>query len=650
MDFERIGKYQIVGKIGEGAMGQVYKAHDPILNRYVAIKTMLAAVGSDEELRKRFHREAQSAARLNHPNIITVFDFGEEQGIAYMAMELLDGSDLRKVIGNLTVTLEEKMSVMEQICDGLTFAHAMEIVHRDLKPANIHVQSNGQVKIMDFGLARLGASDMTRTGMVMGTPNYMSPEQVRGEKVDARSDIFSIGAVFYELLTVHKPFFADSTHAVLFQVLEKDPEPPHHWVPGLPEPLVAILDKALRKNPDERFADAGELLDAVREARESIPAETAMMALSPADRTSPTLAADAPQPEPSSGRGMSLARRSRYRSGATASDPRSRALPGPTQVPPPPTLLGRSPTRVEGQGTIVSPPPGRPAPSAATPARTPRGGGLATYAVGAVVLLVGGGGLGWYLTHRGDQTASNRTPPVPPPAAVALELAQRSLDAKDYSRALDQAEQALRLDPGSAEARRLMEAARAGLSPPTTQKREEVVPTSAPPTTRPAASPKGHPTAAPTAAPTIVPTTTLPATLPPPPPPPTTVTTTPPTTLAPTTTVPTTTLAPSPVVSDDTLIRRVVADYGRAIEEKDLALFKRIYPGLTAEAEKKLREAFGAGTQTVNITILDVQVAGGQATVHLSRRDTIDGQARSFNQTMKLARSGAGWVITGMGQ
>ncbi len=223
MDFERIGKYKVVGKIGEGAMGQVYKAHDPILNRFVAIKTMLASVGSDEELRKRFHREAQSAAGLNHPNIITVYDFGEEQGVAYMAMELLVGHDLRSVIGNLAVTLDEKMSIMEQICDGLTFAHAMEIVHRDLKPANIHVQPNGQVKIMDFGLARLGASDMTRTGMVMGTPNYMSPEQVRGEKVDARSDIFSVGAVFYELLTVHKPFFADSTHAVLFQVAREGP-------------------------------------------------------------------------------------------------------------------------------------------------------------------------------------------------------------------------------------------------------------------------------------------------------------------------------------------------------------------------------------------------------------------------------------------
>ena len=223
---DAIGKYKILEKIGQGAMGEVYKAHDPILNRFVAVKTISAELGADDQLRKRFQREAQSAARLNHPNIITVYDYGEEQGKIYMAMELLDGADLKQAIAKRSsLSLDDKLSVVDQIAEGLAFAHANEVVHRDLKPANIHLLPNGQVKIMDFGLARLGGSEMTRTGMVMGTPHYMSPEQVRGERADARSDVFALGCVFYELLTYRKPFDADSMHSVLFKVMQEEPPP-----------------------------------------------------------------------------------------------------------------------------------------------------------------------------------------------------------------------------------------------------------------------------------------------------------------------------------------------------------------------------------------------------------------------------------------
>src|SRR5262245_19762617 len=268
MELQRLGKYQIVGKIGQGAMGEVYKAHDPILNRDVAIKTMSAAIGTDEDLRKRFHREAQSAARLNHPNIITVYDFGEEQGKIYMAMELLEGTDLKDLIGRHTpMTLERKLGLMEQICDGLAFAHAKEVVHRDLKPANLHIQPNGQIKIMDFGLAKLSSSDMTRAGMIMGTPNYMSPEQVRGEKADTRSDVFALGAVFYELLANRKPFDADSLHAVLFQVMQSEPEPLLNLVPDLPPALAQVIERAMLKDPTQRFRDAREMRDALRPVR-----------------------------------------------------------------------------------------------------------------------------------------------------------------------------------------------------------------------------------------------------------------------------------------------------------------------------------------------------------------------------------------------
>ena len=253
MDFEKIGKYQIVGKIGQGAMGEVFKAHDPVLNRLVAVKTISGSPGAESDARKRFLREAQSAARLNHPNIITVYDLGEEKGRIFMAMELLEGTDLREIINSHAISdLGHKLELMEEICDGLAYAHAKQIVHRDLKPGNIHVQPSGQVKIMDFGLARLGASEMTATGTVMGTPNYMSPEQVRGEKADARSDIFSLGAVFYELLTARKAFDADSIHAVLFQVLDHDPEPVRNFAPDVPEILVAVVHRALEKDAARR--------------------------------------------------------------------------------------------------------------------------------------------------------------------------------------------------------------------------------------------------------------------------------------------------------------------------------------------------------------------------------------------------------------
>ena len=258
MQLDQIGKYKIVGKIGQGAMGEVFKAHDAVLNRMVAIKTINADLGTDETLRKRFQREAQSAARLNHPNIITVYDYGEEHNKIYMAMELLEGIDLKQtIVQRAPLSLDEKLEIMDQICDGLAFAHAGDIVHRDLKPANIHLLANGQVKIMDFGLARLGGSEMTRTGMVMGTPHYMSPEQVRGERADSRSDIFSLGCVFYELLTYRKPFDADSMHAVLFKVMQEEPEPVTHVVPDLPHVLQDLLDRDAGQGPQPAAAERG---------------------------------------------------------------------------------------------------------------------------------------------------------------------------------------------------------------------------------------------------------------------------------------------------------------------------------------------------------------------------------------------------------
>jgi serine/threonine-protein kinase len=258
---EKIGKYKVLEKIGEGAMGVVYKAHDPVMERVVAIKTMSADLDSEPELRTRFFREAQSAGKLSHKNIITIYELFEEGGRVYIAMEYLDGEELKsKIARRDRLPLEHKIRLMTELCEGLEHAHHKEVIHRDIKPGNIHVTRTGHVKILDFGLARIASSDITRSGSVMGTPNYMSPEQVKGEKVDTRSDIFSAGAVFYELLTFRKPFAGSSYHQTFFKIIDQEPEPPHAIEPSLPEELSNVVMRALAKVPAKRYQHVDELV------------------------------------------------------------------------------------------------------------------------------------------------------------------------------------------------------------------------------------------------------------------------------------------------------------------------------------------------------------------------------------------------------
>ncbi len=206
-------------------MGEVFRAQDDALGRVVALKTIAPRhdEGTQEERLARFRREAQAAASLGHPSVVTVYDFGEADGHLFLAMELLDGEDLsealrRKRFGGL----DEKLDLLQRIAAGIGYAHGRGIVHRDLKPANIRILPDGSVKLLDFGLARTEGSDATLSGQVLGTPHYMSPEQVRGERADARSDVFSLGAIAYELLAGRKPFPAHGAHAALFQVLGPD--------------------------------------------------------------------------------------------------------------------------------------------------------------------------------------------------------------------------------------------------------------------------------------------------------------------------------------------------------------------------------------------------------------------------------------------
>jgi len=439
MERERIGKYEIVGELGRGTMGEVYKARDPILNRFVALKTLTARVAPGDETLQRFQREAQAAALLNHPNIVTVHDFGEEDGLLFMAMELLEGTDLRDAIdGELLRTLYEKLDVMDGILAALDYAHAKGVVHRDVKPANIHLGPGRQVKIMDFGLARVSTSEMTQEGIVLGTPNYMSPEQALGDKVDGRSDLFSTGAVLYELLTGHKPFEADSTPSVLFQVVHRQAPPVRRWAPDVPTAIVAVVNRSLEKDREKRFASAGDMRAAIAIARQALAPPTSPKA-PPLPRPWPAK----PEPPP-------------LPPHAAPSLPSGALAPAAPPLPPLPPRP-RVPT--------PQPMPSSPAPGSSSPTLSPgsarpvrrslllplvAGAGLAALAIGALAI-------GILLRGRPAPTPASSSG-----AAVSeltqelvrkqVQLANRELDGKNYVAAAAEAEGALKLAPGDAEA------------------------------------------------------------------------------------------------------------------------------------------------------------------------------------------------------
>jgi serine/threonine-protein kinase len=235
-------------------MGTVYEALDPFINRKVALKTMIAGLADNAELKARFLREAQSAGGLRHRNIVTVYDLGEDKGQPYIAMEFIDGTDLEKVIQNREpLTVEWKLDILRQVCEGLAYAHKAGIVHRDIKPANVRVTNEGEVKIMDFGIAHLQSSTMTKSGLVLGTVHYMAPEQIEGQKVDHRADVFSVGAIAYELIAYKRPFDGDTITAVMYKIMHDRPDPKvlpdTEYSPRLQE----IIMKALARDVRERY-------------------------------------------------------------------------------------------------------------------------------------------------------------------------------------------------------------------------------------------------------------------------------------------------------------------------------------------------------------------------------------------------------------
>jgi serine/threonine-protein kinase len=241
-------------------MGVLYRAHDPLLERDVAIKLMLVDFKSDPTARERFHREARAVARLQHRNVVTIHELGESDGTPYIVMEFLTGRDLEALLKrDPPLGLDEKLDVTIQLCVGLSYAHEQGIVHRDIKPSNVRVLEDGTVKILDFGIAKFAMSAMTQSGSVMGTAQYMAPEQIMGQPVDGRADLFSTGVLLYEIIAGQKPFTGDTPTAIVYQILHAEPTPIRSIVTEVPEQLADIIGRALKKDPDHRYSRASEM-------------------------------------------------------------------------------------------------------------------------------------------------------------------------------------------------------------------------------------------------------------------------------------------------------------------------------------------------------------------------------------------------------
>lgn len=292
----KIGRYEILDEVGQGAMGTVYRARDPLIERTVAIKTVpiaqLRQEGADAE--PRFLREAQSAGRLSHPNIVTIYDVGEADQLAYIAMEYLPGATLRDLMNKGPMPLDLVLDTATQMAEALAFAHEHGVIHRDIKPANVVVTGHrGRIKLTDFGIAHLTNSGHTQAGQMLGSPRYMSPEQAMGREVDGRSDIFSLGAVLYEMLTARYAFDGSSLAAIVYCVINEAPVPATSLRPQLPAPLADLLARMLNKSPQAR-PDARALVSALHALFPAIPRVPPPPASNRVPRVLPMLAFGAP--------------------------------------------------------------------------------------------------------------------------------------------------------------------------------------------------------------------------------------------------------------------------------------------------------------------------------------------------------------------
>ncbi len=401
---EKIGKYEVTGKIGSGGFGAVYSGRDPYIKRTVAIKTCQL---NDEEIKSRFFREAELAGNLHHRHITTIYDFGVEDGIPYIVQEFLSGEDLDKKVKRAEpLPILRKVEILVAIADGLAYAHAAGIIHRDIKPANVRILEDGSVKIMDFGIAKSlqTESNLTQTGITLGTSAYLAPEQIRGEPVDRRTDIFSLGILAYELLTFRKPFRGEHLSTVLYKILNETPEAIETLSPDAPPALVAIVNRAMEKQRENRYASMEalkqDLLNVQRElAGSSGQYPTAVLPVDEMDATMMT---------PSGGINSSIT----PPSGSLARVPAADATPSSASLKRKAGLElvnFRNPEDEPGEATVA----GRSAeiavtPPAEAPSRTPIYIAAAAVAVAGIVAYL-------YLSRGRTESAA----PAPPAAAAS---------------------------------------------------------------------------------------------------------------------------------------------------------------------------------------------------------------------------------------
>jgi serine/threonine protein kinase len=386
---KQLGKYEIIRTLGQGAMGEVYLANHPTIGREVAIKTILPSASRGEDAEDRFRREALAAGNLNHPNLVTIYDFDKDGAVLYLVMEFVKGDDLEDLIAQRAMSQSQCLEVLAQICDGLSYAHRSGIIHRDIKPSNVRVVRDGKrilAKVMDFGIARIEDSGMTATGIVMGTVSYMAPEYIQSGKATALCDLWAVGVMLYECLSGRKPFQADNTTTILFKIVSETPQPVDPGViQGVSPNVHAVLAKALAKDPEQRFQSADEFAKALRACKDPTWMGSIEDAMSKVfDRQ------------------QALSEIQELQEGTVQLTPSQSvaAASAPTVVTVAPTAVAPS-LPAPNAPTMVMPSAGGPAP---VPVKSGSKAGLYVAAGLGIVLLAGGG---WYFFGRGKASEAD---------------------------------------------------------------------------------------------------------------------------------------------------------------------------------------------------------------------------------------------------
>jgi serine/threonine protein kinase len=619
-----VSHYRVVDTLGRGGMGVVYLAEDGRLGRQVALKFLPPDADLDDTTLERFRIEARAASALSHPAICTVYDIGDDEGTPYIVMEALRGDNLRDLIRRGPMKVPDVLDLGIQLADALEAAHAQGIIHRDIKPSNILVGEKNRVKILDFGLAKLsrtrmspwvgdGSGDksthaivdgqLTMPGSPLGTVAYMSPEQARGEDVDPRTDLFSLGAVMYEMATGTQAF-GGSTAAVVFNaILSHTPTSIVERNALVPPRLDVIVRTALEKDRDLRYQHAADLQADLKRLRRDLDSSPAMV--SATSQTVSMPAQPAPALEPSSPRAVTVERGPLWRYGLVAGAIVVAAVIAVEFWP------ARSGPTVPASSASTEP-SAQLASSSAAPPVSPGPGAVAPEPASA------------------QTTQSSTAGAAPPPRPPALEPTRSAANAPAGRSAVVPAPtpQAAGTPPAGTQP---------APSPPAVS-----TPSAAP--SAPAVPPVASEPIPVTPSVSLEPRATPPPSLPPPSPPPVSR-------AAP---VEAPAAAP-PVDTDDAAIRRAIATYQTAVEKKDLALYRSVRPGLTAAEETRLRDSFKqVDSQQVAITIEEIHVDGRAATVRVSRQDTIvtggRRQTQNSRQMLRLSKTGTGWIITELRQ